>query len=161
MEKPKSVAGVELTILIVDDEPAEVRRLESVLQQTGHQVLTALTGEHAFQLAKTHCPDLIIIDTELPDMEGLELFRRIRVDPTTRETAVMLANPKPTEEAVFRGFSLWSDFHWQRPLDATELIRVVNRLAESRPRSTRRFQDLDFGWAKEGQIMPCDSSHTS
>jgi DNA-binding response OmpR family regulator len=103
----------------------------------------------------------IIIDTELPDMEGLELFRRIRVDPTTRETAVMLANPKPTEEAVFRGFSLWSDFHWQRPLDATELIRVVNRLAESRPRWTHRFQDLDFEWAKEGQIMPCDSSHTS
>lgn len=65
-------------ILIVDDEPEMCWALEYILKKSGGQVIKALRGEEALHLAKSHKLALAFVDAKLPDMEGLELARRLR-----------------------------------------------------------------------------------
>lgn len=64
-------------ILIVDDEPEMCWALEHILNKTGRRVIKALSGLDALKLAAAHQPALVFVDAKLPDMEGLELARRL------------------------------------------------------------------------------------
>lgn len=65
-------------ILIVDDEPEMCWALEQILSKSGRRVIKALSGGEALRLAEAHKPALAFVDAKLPDMEGLELARRLR-----------------------------------------------------------------------------------
>lgn len=65
-------------ILIVDDEPEMCWALEHILSKSGRRVIRALSGQEALDLAGAHQPVLAFVDAKLPDMEGLELARRLR-----------------------------------------------------------------------------------
>jgi len=67
----------DLLILIVDDEPEMCWALEHILRKPGQRVVRALSGQEALTLAQAHRPVLAFVDAKLPDMEGLELARRL------------------------------------------------------------------------------------
>jgi CheY-like chemotaxis protein len=117
-----------LTVLVVDDDPGEVERLKHIVEGLGHRVLTAATGSEAFAVLKTQQAYLALIDTELPDISGLELLRQVRLDPERRRVRVILANPAPTDDQIIFGFRYFTDAHFQRPLDAASLTKWLNLL---------------------------------
>lgn len=76
--KVRTMGENDLLILIVDDEPEMCWALEHILHKSGQRVIKALSGREALRLSKEHQPSLAFVDAKLPDMEGLELARRLR-----------------------------------------------------------------------------------
>ncbi len=80
----------EQTVLVVDDEPAILGMLRSILSEEGCAVLTAQNGQEALALAMEAQPDLIILDLMMPVMDGQELRQRLSEEPRTADIPVML-----------------------------------------------------------------------
>ena len=133
-----------MKVSIAEGNPIELKRLRSLLELSGHQVLGAESGKQAYQIACDAAPRMAIINTALPDMRGMELFYRLRIHKALREIIVLLANPNITDDEVFEGFCLRSDFHWQSPLDTADLTKLMRLLASDENENSPRFQELDF-----------------
>jgi DNA-binding response OmpR family regulator len=65
-------------VLVVDDHPKVLRFIEIDLKLRGYEVMTALSGEEALALVKAACPDIMLLDIIMPDMDGLEVLKRLR-----------------------------------------------------------------------------------
>jgi DNA-binding response OmpR family regulator len=77
-------------ILIVDDEPDIVRLLERILAGRGHKIVKARDGAEALELAAESAPDLVVLDRNLPKIDGHEVCRRLRAEPATRAVPVVM-----------------------------------------------------------------------
>lgn len=115
------------TILVVEDNEKNRRLLRKVLEVTGYTVVEVETGEAGVQAAREHRPDLILMDYQLPDIDGIEAFRRIRADaaiprmPIVAVTAsAMPQDQKRMREAGFDGFET-------KPISVTALLATVAR----------------------------------
>jgi len=99
------------TILVVDDEPSIRRFLRAALERAGYSVLEAADGLEALNTASLQVPDLVLLDVALPQLSGLEVCRRIRSDPATKRTPVLLlsgqAAPLEAERLAATGASGW------------------------------------------------------
>ena len=95
------------TILVVDDNAVVARVLARLLQQKGHHALVAGDGPSALQTVRERSPDLILLDMMMPDMDGLEVLRRLKADPDTSRPPVVLFSavddPKVVKSALNQG----------------------------------------------------------
>src|SRR5262249_43087017 len=82
-------------ILIVEDNPKNLKLLRDTLQVKGYQTIEAETGEEGVQLARERHPALILMDIQLPAMNGIEALRELRADPTTRAIPVIAVRALP------------------------------------------------------------------
>jgi len=69
------------TILVVDDTPANLQLLESILQEKGYQVRAAISGQMALKAVRHQPPDIILLDINMPEMNGFEVCRALKADP--------------------------------------------------------------------------------
>ena len=76
-------------ILVVDDSPDIRILVKRILLTNGYSVLEAASGVEAVQLARRHCPDLIVLDLNLPGMDGLEATRQMRADPALEDVPIL------------------------------------------------------------------------
>lgn len=79
-----------VTILVVDDEPANVELMSDVLRTAGYDTLAASSGREALKLLAVHKPSAILLDMRMPEMDGFEVIRRLRENPETRDIPVMV-----------------------------------------------------------------------
>jgi two-component system phosphate regulon response regulator PhoB len=95
------------TILVADDDPTIVRLLTLTLEQDGFRVVTASDGEAALRLARLEHPDLILLDWQMPNADGMEVTRRLRTepDPALREVPVVLITAQSGPENTAVGFA--------------------------------------------------------
>ena len=77
------------TVLLVEDNPMNLELAADVLRSAGFTVLEAVTAGEGLQVATDLLPDLVLLDIRLPDMDGLEVVRRLRADPRTTELLVV------------------------------------------------------------------------
>jgi signal transduction histidine kinase/CheY-like chemotaxis protein len=112
-------------VLVVDDNADVVRSLENVLQGAGHEVRTALDGEHALELAEQYRPHALFLDIGMPDMNGYEICRRIREQPWSENMMIVACTGwgRPGDRALAKeaGF----DHHVVKPADPEELLRLI------------------------------------
>jgi two-component system, OmpR family, phosphate regulon response regulator PhoB len=121
-------------ILVIEDE-ADLRKvLEYNLREAGHEVWSAVGGREGLRLARSHSPDLILLDLMLPDLPGTEVLKLLKSDPGMRQIRVMMLTARGEEVDRVLGFELGADDYVVKPFSLRELllrIRAVLRREEA------------------------------
>lgn len=112
-------------ILVVDDDPAQRDLLEGSLQLAGYSVLRAAGGEEAFEHIAAGVPDLMLLDVQMPEMDGLEVLRRLRARPETRDVPVLLLSSLNRSNVRVRGLELGADDYISKSCEQAELLARV------------------------------------
>ena len=138
-------------ILIVEDDPDISESLKYNFEREGLPVVTALTGEAGLSAAlnEREAPSLIILDLMLPGMSGSELCRRLRREPATRRTPIIMLTARSTESDRVAGLDLGADDYITKPFSVRELLArvraVMRRIDET---SGKTYEDdhllIDF-----------------
>jgi class 3 adenylate cyclase len=115
------------TILVVDDIPQNIRLLEAVLAPKGYELLTAGSGEEALDVLTRCQPDLILLDIVMPGIDGFEVCRRIRSDPTTAFLPVVMITASGDKEKI-QAIEVGADDFVTKPFDQAELLARVRSL---------------------------------
>jgi DNA-binding response OmpR family regulator len=141
----------EPRVLVVDDEPMVREILARYLERDGFQVRTAEDGEQALEAFAQQDPDIVLLDLMLPRLDGLEVFRRIRLG---RETPVIMLTARGEETDRIVGLELGADDYVAKPFSPREVVArvraVLRRTAGRAPLSTERlrFADLEIDPAR-------------
>jgi two-component system, cell cycle response regulator DivK len=124
-------------ILIVDDNPANLKLARLLLGAEGHDARTAIDAEQAIKLLETFHPRLILMDIQLPGMDGLELTRKLKADPRTRHILIIALTAYAMRGDEARARAAGCDGYVAKPLDVHTLPGVIARCiasAEGKPR---------------------------
>jgi two-component system KDP operon response regulator KdpE len=120
-------------VLVVDDEPNILSTLAPLLRARGYDVLTAMNGRTAIEVAERDKPDLIVLDLGLPDLDGAEVCRTVR---ESMNVPIVILSARGAEEDKVRALDLGADDYVTKPFGAAELlarVRAALRRAEPPP----------------------------
>lgn len=115
-------------ILIVDDDVDTLRLVGLMLQRQGYQIIAASNGTQGLEKAFAEKPDLILLDVMMPDMDGYEVTRRLRKNPTTSTTPILMFTAKTQLDDKVTGFEVGADDYLTKPTHPTELQAHVKAL---------------------------------
>jgi len=119
-------------ILIVEDDRSLAEVLDYNLRQDGYQTLVANDGQDGLRQAKLRTPDLVVLDLMLPMVDGLEICRRLRADPVTRNILVLMLTAKSEETDEVVGFSVGTDDYVAKPFSVKVLLERIRALLRRR-----------------------------
>lgn len=134
--------GGPVTILVVDDTPANVRLLEEMLAARSYRVVTAADGAEAVRAVALHRPHLVLLDVQLPDFDGFEVCRRLRADPSTKMLPVVMVTASVGQERV-RALEVGADDFLTKPFDQAELFARIRSLVKVRDYQERIRSQAD------------------
>jgi CheY-like chemotaxis protein len=119
-------------ILIVDDNPINLKLARVLLQHESYDVATAADAEEAIKLLQSSQPRLILMDLQLPGMDGLELARRLKADPATRNIVILALTAYAMKGDEEKARAAGCDGYISKPIDTRSLPAVIARcLAET------------------------------
>jgi two-component system, OmpR family, response regulator len=131
-------------ILVVDDEPSIVDAVATALRYEGYEVEEAMTGREAIAVVIRHEPDLIVLDWMLPDLEGIEVGRRVRAQGF--KSAVLFLTAKDATENKVEALRAGGDDYVTKPFSLAEVVArvqaILRRTAGDLPGDVLRFADL-------------------
>ncbi|MGR8929958.1 MAG: response regulator [Gammaproteobacteria bacterium] len=113
-------------IVIVDDQPNNLRVLSGILQQAGYKVRPALDGQFALQSIKSSPPDLILLDIRMPDMDGYEVCRHLKSDETTKDIPVIFISALQDMEDKLSAFRVGGVDYVAKPFQVEEVLARVS-----------------------------------
>ncbi len=120
----------ESAILIVDDNPQNLQVLGKILQENKFEIEFAINGEAALVWLKKRQFDLILLDINMPGMNGFEVCRKIRSNPDMNNVPVIFLSAESDRESILMGFELGAQDYITKPFDSRELLaRVRTHLA--------------------------------
>jgi PleD family two-component response regulator len=112
-------------VLIVEDQPSTAEMLASYFENQGYQVTAVAWGEDALEVAGDLTPDVVVLDIRLPDIDGYEVFRRLRAHRRTQHVPIIFLTEKKQHEEKLRGLELGAVDYLTKPFDIEELrLRV-------------------------------------
>jgi two-component system cell cycle response regulator DivK len=117
-------------VLVVEDNEKNMKLFRDVLEATGYAPLEAGSGEEALTLAADHRPTLVLMDIQLPDMDGVEALRRLREDERTRGIPVLALTAQAMQGDRERFLDAGFDGYLSKPVDVPELMATVRRYCE-------------------------------
>jgi CheY-like chemotaxis protein len=122
---------LERKYLLVEDNEVNRRLAEFLLRSQGYEVIEAASAEQAFEILATERPDLIVMDIQLPDMDGLEATRRLKVDPLLRNIPVVAVTSFAMTGDHERAMAAGCIGYITKPIDKTTFIgEIANHLVE-------------------------------
>ena len=113
------------TVLIIEDEKDLAEVVEYNLSREGYKVISTTNGEKGLDLAKEKRPACIILDIMLPGLDGIDVAKRLRADPLTRETSIIMVTAKGEESDVVLGLGVGADDYVTKPFRVKELVARV------------------------------------
>jgi two-component system phosphate regulon response regulator PhoB len=139
------MAGAELpVVLLVEDEPAQREVLAYNIEAEGFRVVQAADGEEALMLVAEAAPDLIVLDWMLPLVSGIEVCRRLKMSPETRNIGIIMLSARAEEVDRVRGLETGADDYIIKPYSVVELMaRVRAALRRVRPATMGLMLEYD------------------
>lgn len=122
----------EPTILVVDDSPVMRASMARALRSVTSKVLAAENGRRGLEIARRHPLDLIVSDVDMPELDGIEFCRRLRRDPETLSTPVILVSSFDTDADIERGFSAGATAYLSKTDGAARVVEVVEEILQRR-----------------------------
>ena len=121
-------------ILYVEDNPQNMRLVRKILKHAGYEVLEAEDGLSGIEMTKSHQPDLILMDVNLPDIDGLEATQRIRKLPEFATTPIIALTANAMVGDREKALQAGCDGYLPKPISKTELLKTVSEyLTENTP----------------------------
>jgi DNA-binding response OmpR family regulator len=130
-------------VLVVDDEPAIAEIVSRYLERAGYQTNVARTGRDALRNADAQVPDVVVLDLMLPDMDGLEVMRRLRREGR-RRGAIILLTARVEESDRVIGLRLGADDYVVKPFSPAELVARVDAVLRRIDPAAERDPSLRF-----------------
>ena len=119
-------------ILIVDDDPAITTLLKMSFELEGHVVATAASGAEALDLARQIHPAAMVVDVMMPQMDGLELVRRLRDNEATANIPIVCCSARSMARDIEAGLAAGADDYMAKPVDPYELVQKVEERVQLR-----------------------------
>jgi DNA-binding response OmpR family regulator len=119
-------------VLVVDDELETTRLLSMILQMSGFKTVTALTSRRALQLVKDEHPNAVLLDIMLPEIDGLEICRRLRADPETENLAIVMITASGDPSIEEKGMRAGADQVLRKPVGMETLTSELNTAIKTR-----------------------------
>ena len=117
-------------VLIVEDNDKHMKLARDILQAKGYATLEAITGEDGVLVAKDKLPDLVLMDIQLPGINGIEAFRQLRADPRTARIPIAAftasVTPSDRSKVIEAGF----DAFLSKPIDLKQFVATIKLLVE-------------------------------
>lgn len=136
------------TVMIVEDEEALATLLQYNLEKEGYDVISATDGEEAGLLLRENQPDLLLLDWMLPGVSGIELCRRLRGRPETRNLPVIMITARGEESDRIRGLDTGADDYITKPFSTSELLAriraVMRRIRPALAEDIVTFGDIEM-----------------
>jgi two-component system alkaline phosphatase synthesis response regulator PhoP len=124
-------------ILVVDDEEDILELLKYNLSREGYQVSCTTSGEKTLNLVKTETPDLILLDLMLPGMDGLEVARRLKDNPNTKNVPIVMLTAKGEEADIVTGLELGADDYITKPFSPRILLARVRAVLRRKEKGSQ------------------------
>jgi CheY-like chemotaxis protein len=131
--------GKPLHILVIEDNPGDVRLIEEALKEgvVGHHVSRAADGFEALKFlrregayASAQRPDLILLDLNLPGIDGRELLREIKASPTLKRVPVIVLSSSKADEDILKTYELNANAYVTKPVQVEEFLHTIRSLEE-------------------------------
>ena len=120
-------------VLLAEDEPNIVESLRFLLGRAGFEVSVCQDGRSALDTAMDQQPDVLVLDVMLPELDGLEVLRRLRADARGSALPVLMLTAKGQREDREHAMKAGADLFITKPFANAELVAAVRSLAEGRP----------------------------
>jgi DNA-binding response OmpR family regulator len=115
-------------VVVADDSRTIVAMVSSRLERAGYTVVTAANGEEALRLVQERSPVVVVLDVEMPGLDGLEVTRRLRANEATRELPIILLTAHGDEAAFAAGLAAGATDYITKPFSPQELEERVERV---------------------------------
>src|SRR5579859_6280238 len=140
-------------ILVVEDEEALATLLRYNLEAEGYDVETVIRGDEAETRLKERSPDLLVLDWMLPGLSGIELCRRLRARPETRQLPIIMLTARGEESEKVRGLATGADDYIVKPFSVPELVArvraLLRRASPERVADVRSHGDIELDREKK------------
>jgi len=116
------------TIMVVDDDPELVEIVRAILEQREFNVMCAYSGSQALADLEKQKPDLILLDIMMPEMDGLEVLRRLKAALETSSIPVILLTALDEYEDSLTGYKMGADYYIAKPFTKTQMMTAIDHL---------------------------------
>jgi len=123
-----SVSPQSDTIVVADDSMTILAMTSSRLERAGYDIVTATRGDEALRLVQENHPRLVLLDVEMPGLDGVEVTRRIRADETLAGTLIVLLTSLSQESEIAAGMAAGADAYLTKPFSPQDLQAQVEKL---------------------------------
>ena len=120
-------------ILVVEDNERNAKLLRDVLEHRGYRVLVAETGELGVTLAQEHLPALVLMDIQLPGIDGIEAFEQLQADAATRDIPVVAVTASAMQEERARIATVGFAGYEPKPIRVMEFLQTVQTILDAAP----------------------------
>jgi two-component system sensor histidine kinase/response regulator len=137
-------------ILVVDDNPVNIQLVGAALGREGYDVIPALSGRKALEKAASEKPDLILLDVVMPEIDGLEVCRRLRESEESRDVPIIFLSAAEDREIIVRALSVGGVDYVTKPFDTSELlwrirVQLTLQARQEESRGLAREQEEQLG----------------
>jgi two-component system cell cycle response regulator DivK len=122
-------------ILVVEDNEKNRKLVRDVLTVKGYRLLEAVTGEDALRVAGERRPDLVLMDIQLPGIDGIETLRRLRADPATAAVPVVAVTASAMTQDRQKILAAGFDAYQSKPISVRPFLELVREVLDRAPRS--------------------------
>ncbi len=117
------------TVLVVDDTPENIDVLDGILESE-YRIKAATSGKIALKIAKSHKPDLILLDIMMPEMDGYEVYRQLKTDESTRTIPVIFVTAKDDVDAEKVDEKFGPVESIMKPVEPNDVLSIVRKYLE-------------------------------
>jgi len=126
--------NTQARILSIEDDPEMSSLIQLIFERKGHRVIGARRGELGLELIKSLKPDVLLLDLMLPDIDGWDLYRQMKIDKELAKVPIIIVSARSEEQDAASGFHVIdNDRYIQKPFEVKELIDTVTHMLEKWP----------------------------